>query len=131
MEEIRKKMNIISPFNSDTLDAEQVEEAERSAQDLRIMILTLTAEARVAARSLGDNAAVERIAAIEKQTKADLKLIAELLSELAQIAECYDNRGINRMRPETLRDRASYLLDLALKRSGTGPLAPFTERRKA
>jgi NADH dehydrogenase/NADH:ubiquinone oxidoreductase subunit G len=128
-----KKMNIISPFNSETLDTDELEEAERRVQDLRIMLIKQTAEARVAASSLDDKAAVERIASNEKQAKADLQFLAEVLAILVMIAESYDNRGLHKMRAESLRDRADFLLNLALKRSGTGQLTPFAgvEHRKS
>jgi NADH dehydrogenase/NADH:ubiquinone oxidoreductase subunit G len=99
-----KRMNIISPFNSETLDTDELEEAERRVQDLRIMLIKQTAEARVAASSLDDKAAVERIASNEKQAKADLQFLAEVLAILVMIAESYDNRGLHKMRAESLRD---------------------------
>jgi hypothetical protein len=124
-------MSAISPFNSYTIDPEEVEEAEARQQDLRIMVLNLSAEARVAARSLGDNQAIERIAAAEKIAKADSHFGIMFLAKLAKVAECYGNTGLHKARPETLRERAAFLNEMADKIEGKSGPIPFVERRKA
>jgi lipase chaperone LimK len=123
---------VTSPFNSNTLDLEEIEEAESNLQDLRILLLKQTSEARVAARGLGDKDALERIATNEKEAKTKVQANAELMAKLVRVAECYNNQGIGRMKPETLLDRANYLFELAWARSDPTQVRPanFVERRK-
>jgi hypothetical protein len=97
-----------SNLNKPLLIQRVLEEIENCNQLCRVYFSRSNAEAKVAARSHGDNSALERIGETEKYFKQNFEKVEEYISGLLEDVRLSRNTGINNMTAPTMRERAVY-----------------------
>jgi hypothetical protein len=109
------------------LNQRVVEELEIRLQNMRVRNSRISAEARVAAGSHGDNSALKRIAEEERLYKEDHKFLEEYMTELVELAGSLSKLGINNRSIEWLNEHIDYLVRMRDQKLGH---TTFREKRK-